>query len=52
VVARGEVVAERPPAPVAVRWLGAEHQVDFVRDADADSAGWRDAAIDRTGGAR
>jgi hypothetical protein len=52
VVARGEVVAERPPAPVAVHWLGAEHEVDFVRDADAGSAGWRDASIDRTGAAR
>lgn len=51
VVARGEVVAERPPAPVAVRWLGAQHQVDFVRDADLGSAGWRDATIARGGGA-
>ncbi len=51
VVARGEVVAERPPAPVAVRWLGAQHQVDFVRDADLGSAGWRDATIARDGGA-
>jgi len=45
VVARGEVVAERQPSPVRLRWLGDEHDVDFVRDADLSSATWRDASL-------
>jgi cytosine deaminase len=45
VVAHGEVVAERQPSPVRLRWLGDEHDIDFVRDADAASATWRDARI-------
>jgi len=45
VVSRGEVVAERQPSPVRLRWLGDEHDVDFVRDADAASATWRDASL-------
>jgi hypothetical protein len=52
VVAHGEVVAERQPSPVRLRWLGDEHDIDFVRDADAVSATWRDARIHRTEGPR
>jgi cytosine/creatinine deaminase len=52
VVAHGEVVAERQPSPVRLRWLGDEHDIDFVRDADAASATWRDARIHITEGPR
>jgi cytosine/creatinine deaminase len=48
VVARGEVVAERRPSPVNLRWLGEEHAVDFVRDADTSGATWRDASLTGT----
>ncbi len=51
VVAGGKVVAERPPAVVQLTWLGDRSEVDFVRDADAGSATWRDAALRRTAGA-
>jgi len=45
VVAHGEVVAERQPSPVNLRWMGEEHAVDFVRDADAAGATWRNASL-------
>jgi cytosine/creatinine deaminase len=45
VVAHGELVAERPPSPVTLRWSGHEHAVDFVRDADTAEATWRDASL-------
>ncbi len=47
VVARGAVVAERALAPVSLQWLGRPHDVDFVRDADAAAATWRDATLTR-----
>ncbi|MDQ1617637.1 MAG: cytosine/creatinine deaminase [Actinomycetota bacterium] len=45
VVAGGDLVAERTPSPVRLHWLGDEHAIDFVRDADAEEATWRDASI-------
>jgi len=53
VVAAGEVVAHTPPSPVELHWFGQDLQVDFVRDADAAAATWRDAALttSRTTGA-
>ncbi len=50
VVAGGEVVAERAMSPALLRWQGATGEVDFVRDADSDSATWRDAALHRPAG--
>ena len=50
VVAGGEVVAERARSPALLRWQGATGEVDFVRDADSDSATWRDAALHRPAG--
>ena len=53
VAAAGEVVAHTPPSPVELHWFGQDLQVDFVRDADAAAATWRDAALttSRTTGA-
>ena len=48
VIAHGEVVASRVPAPVTLTWRGEEQTVDFVRDADDGAATWRDASLTRT----
>lgn len=45
VVAHGDVVAERSVAPVHLTWGGEQHAVDFVREVDLGSAGWRDAQL-------
>jgi len=44
VVAKGALVAERQVSPVLLRWGGHDHQIDFVRDADAAAATWRSLA--------
>lgn len=45
VVAGGRVVASRRPSPVRLHWQGQDLSVDFVRDADADAATWREARL-------
>ena len=45
VVAKGRLVASRPPEAIELSWFGEPHLVDFVRDADAASATWRDASL-------
>ncbi len=43
VVSRGRVVAETEAAPARLDWLGSGVEVDFVREADAADATWREA---------